>query len=97
MTILELLEAHKLGWVADDAGHYKCSCGFYPDPFDGADATSDDHHRAHVAEVIENHTREQQARAWSDGFHKGRKTGVGVHISTWPKNPYRAAQYREGQ
>ena len=43
----------------------------------------------HLAEVLDEAMRGKQAIAWAHGFHKGRKTDNGSHISTWPKNPYR--------
>lgn len=83
MSILEILEAHyDAAWKYQ--GRRECACGHeftagYSAPI----------HRAHVAQVLEQHEREAKARAWSEGFHKGRKTQNGSHISTWPKNPYR--------
>ncbi len=63
MTILEILEAHTLEWVADDVGNYECACGFYPDPFNGTDVSIDDQHRAHFAEVLNKHMQEREAGA----------------------------------
>lgn len=59
MSILEILEAHTLEWVADDVGNYECACGFYPDPFNGTDVSIDDQHRAHLAEVLDKHMQER--------------------------------------
>ena len=82
-TITELLEAHyDAAW--NYRGRRECACGY---EFTGG--YSAPLHRAHVAEVLEQHMQECEERAWSAGFHKGRKTENGSHISTWPKNPYR--------
>lgn len=84
MTILELLETHSIAaFVGCDT---LCTCD--------RKWRTNIAWRAHVAEVLEAHQREQQARAWSDGFHKGRKTENGSHVTTWPRNPYRAEQVR---
>jgi|GEM_PF-5147381 len=104
ITILELLEAHRLGWVADDAGHYKCSCGFYPDPFDGTDVTSDDQHRAHVAGVLEAHQQEREAKAKAEALEEAAsdsQMGPVAHgwnasgIASWLRARARAEQIRE--
>lgn len=84
MTIQEILEAHT-GRTFDSDGMYVCQCGHYI----GTNKGKADRHRAHVAEVLDKHMQEREYRAWSNGFHKGRKTENGSHISTWPKNPYR--------
>ncbi|WP_343833155.1 hypothetical protein [Glutamicibacter creatinolyticus] len=91
MTILELLEAHFLVGQTHGGGSPFCTCGAWRARNPLSNYGED--HRAHLAEVLETHQQEQQARAWSDGFHKGRKTDR--HISTWPRNPYRTDQTRE--
>jgi len=88
MTILEILEVHDdYGFdPVGDSMRQVCMCGT-----DCGQATRnpDGVHRAHLAEVLDKHMQEREYRAWSNGFHKGRKTENGSHISTWPKNPYR--------
>lgn len=82
MTPLEILEAHRALSIRHlTPMHERCECGRL---FDSKAA-----HRHHVAEVLDQYVREREAIAWSGGFHKGRKTENGSHISTWPKNPYR--------
>ena len=84
-TIIELLEAH----LRVDAyeGPATCSCEEWESRRTGMNSTAQ--HRSHIAELLEQHMQEREARSWSAGFHKGRKTENGSHISTWPKNPYR--------
>ncbi|MEU5838539.1 hypothetical protein ABZ820_33395 [Streptomyces diacarni] len=64
MTIQEILEAHtqSFDW-------YPCKCGWKP-VFDGRGA-GEDQHRAHVAEVLDQHMREAKAVAWEEGFQAG--------------------------
>lgn len=93
MTILELLEAHHYRSADFMDTDNRCSCGHrYGNNIEVFLHPREMHH-AHVAEVIETHTREKEARAWSNGFHKGRKADR--HIRTWPRNPYRTDQTRE--
>ncbi|TLK56299.1 hypothetical protein [Glutamicibacter sp. V16R2B1] len=93
MTILELLEAHTVKRPWSEASRMRCKCG------EVVTAETEGQlyalHRAHLAEVLEARQQEQQARAWSDGFHKGRKTENGSHVSTWPRNPYRTNHPKE--
>lgn len=87
MTIQEILEAHTVKRPWSEASRMRCKCG------EVVTAETEGQlyalHRAHLAEVLDKHMQEREARAWGAGFHKGRKTENGSHISTWPKNPYR--------
>lgn len=59
MSILEILEAHQL-----NSRHLLCACGDDVSPVDGADWLMDEVyslHRAHVAQVLEQHEREREA------------------------------------
>lgn len=92
MTIQEILEAHvvEVGRNVFTLEEWlRCKCGWIgarvlAEGFDWEPAKRD-----HVAEVLDEAMRGKQAIAWAHGFHKGRKTENGSHISTWPKNPYR--------
>ena len=95
MTILEIIEAHQYEPISDRLRVASCSCGGWQDEMPYKLRNHFEAHRAHLAEVLETHQQEQQARAWSDGFHKGRKTENGSHVSTWPRNPYRTNQPTE--
>lgn len=99
MTILEILEAHTLEWVADDVGNYECECGFYPDPFNGTDVSIDDQHRAHVAEVLDKHMQERilawQEQAWDACSEAWEHAHSLDNIEPWgylPDNPYKENQ-----
>lgn len=97
MTPLEILEVHQIGYAyADIHGLRKQGCTGCDFRIEGQASeigNMREIHRAHVAEVIDQHQQEQwqehSARVWSEGFHKGRKTENGSHVSTWPRNPYR--------
>lgn len=92
MTITELLEAHKYNGYEDVSGEYwdwEIGCKGCEWTSKNCGDANEEAHRAHVAQVLGQHMQEREARAWSAGFHKGRKTPDGSHISTWPKNPYR--------
>ena len=66
MTALELLEAHlQVHGIRDMRLH--CSCGW-------SDERRASHHRAHIAQVLEQHIREREAEAWDKGANE-------VHIS----------------
>lgn len=56
MSILEILEAHT-GRTFDKDGMYVCQCGHYI----GTNKGKADRHRAHVAQVVEQHEREREA------------------------------------
>lgn len=61
MSILEILEVHQL-----NSRHLLCACGDDVSPVDGADWLMDEVyslHRAHVAQVLEQHEREAKAEA----------------------------------
>lgn len=88
MSVLEILEAH-IGRQFDSDGMRVCDCGHYLGAEDTIYNRVSARHRAHVAEILDQHMRGQLFRAWNSGFHKGRKTKDGSHISTWPKNPYK--------
>jgi len=52
-STLEILEAHKLVWKSDDRTWQQCECGnLVLDRFDGQSETD---HRAHVAQVLDQH------------------------------------------
>lgn len=90
MTIQEILEAHQITKSPEQlyrSFRIACECGETFKGVDTYDATVS--HRVHLAEVLDKHMQEREYRAWSNGFHKGRKTENGSHIRTWPKNPYR--------
>ena len=84
MTIQEIIEAH-LRVKGVRGLETLCICGWHT----AQRLRPEDLHRAHLAEVLDEAMRGKQAIAWAHGFHKGRKTDNGSHISTWPKNPYR--------
>lgn len=58
MSILEILEAHT-GRTFDKDGMYVCQCGHYI----GTNKGKAERHRAHVAQVLEQHEREAKAGA----------------------------------
>ena len=93
MTIQEIIEAHQIGYVYSDIHGLRkqgCTgCGFRIEGQVSEIGNMREIHRAHLAEVLDEAMRGKQAIAWAHGFHKGRKTDNGSHISTWPKNPYR--------
>lgn len=93
MSIADLVALHTHRPYNED-GARACQCGHYIGNHDEDDDRQGDRHIAHLAEVLESHMREREARAWSTGFHKGRKAPK--DISAWPKNPYRAEQHRGG-
>lgn len=61
MTITELLEAHHEA-LWNRAGRRECACGY-----EFTSGYSAQLHRAHVAEVLEQRTREREAQAWQKG------------------------------
>lgn len=64
MSIQEILEAHQL-----NSRHLLCACGDDVSPVDGADWLMDEVyslHRAHVAQMLEQHEREAKAEAVSE-------------------------------
>lgn len=86
MSILEILSRH----IADVCNHgdIECRCGEQCD-------TPEDH-RAHVAQVLEQHERERCYEAWSAGWHDSHyqhtahneRRGQG-HPEVVYSNPYR--------
>ena len=92
MSILEILEAHT-GRTFDKDGMYVCQCGHYI----GTNKGKAERHRAHVAQVLEQHERERCYEAWSAGWHdshyqhtaNNERRGQG-HPEVAYSNPYRS-------
>lgn len=64
MTIQEILGEHDADWHQDD-WWVCCKCGFEA-PIIGGTGSEDarDSYRAHVAEVLDKHIQELEAKAW---------------------------------
>lgn len=81
MSILEILEAHyDAAW--NYQGRRECACGHefttgYSAPI----------HRAHAAQVLEQHELEAKAEAWEEGYDAGQGDGH-TGITENNINPY---------
>ncbi|UAV84825.1 hypothetical protein BV113_00310 [Glutamicibacter phage BIM BV-113] len=74
MTIQEILEAHQYEPTSYLVRIASCSCGDWADAAPAHLAKHFEGHRAHLAEVLEQHMREREADAWDKGANE-------VHIS----------------
>lgn len=65
MSILEILEAHTVKRPWSEASRMRCKCG------ETVTAETEGQlyalHRAHVAQVLEQHEREAKAEVWDEG------------------------------
>lgn len=85
MSILEILEDHRQhDAVAKDTRFY-CLCGWVSEmPRYGYGPAE---HRAHVAQVIEQHMQEAKAEAWEQGSLDRADRGLGI-----ADNPYKESE-----
>lgn len=87
MSILEILEAHGAAdW--NEQGRRECTCG-HQFTLGYSQAT----HRAHVAQVLEQHEREAKAAAWescSDAWEYAHSLDNHEPWEHVPPNPYRS-------
>lgn len=97
-----LLAGHELDHYGKNLGQwrteYRCLCG-EPLVSDGHHGiTLADAHRAHLADLLDRHVREAEARAWDKGWCAG---GSNVFLLSGEPalpqdNPYRAARVVRG-
>lgn len=92
MTILELLEAHFLVGQTHGGGSPFCTCGAWraKNPL----SNYGEEHRAHLAEVLETHTREKEAEVWDQCMKSAYIDAVNRRVVNRP-NPYRTNQHKE--
>lgn len=74
MSILEIIEAHTCHThtTPHSIGYWaRCTCGWTGEGQQSHDYDFAPEHRAHVAQVLEQHEREAKAVAWEEGFQAG--------------------------
>ena len=93
MSILDILETHT-GRTFDKDGMYVCQCGHYI----GTNKGKAERHRAHVAQVLEQHEREAKAEALEEAAGAYpvmlRDMVSRGSVAAWLRA--RANQYKEG-
>lgn len=95
MSILEILEAHTYHahTTPHSMGYWaRCACGWASEGQRSHDYDFTPEHRAHVAQVLEEHEREAKAAVLEEAYYYGLgRTGHSLH--RWLRN--RAAQLKE--
>lgn len=93
MTIQEILEAHQIGYVyADIHGLRKQGCTGCDFRIEGQASEIGNMHeiyRTHLAEVLDKHMQEREAKAWDRGHARALSAIIPTGNEPEPRNPYR--------